>query len=390
MIERSRHEDAVQRLLATSPVVALLGPRQVGKSTLARVIANGWKRGPVTFFDLEDEADLRRLDEPSYALDELRGLIVIDEVQRRPNLFPALRVLADRHRRRARYLVLGSASPGLLRQSAETLAGRIAFHELTGLALDEVGAKNLQRLWLRGGFPPAYTARSVEDSARWRRTFVSTFIERDLPQLGVSVSSSALRRFWFMLAHVHGQTANWSELGRSLGVADTTVRHYLDILEGALVVSTLKPWHENLSKRQVKSPKIYVRDQGLLHTLLDIETKVQLDRHPRVGASWEGFAIQQIVEHLGARPDQCYFWATHGGAELGLLVIAGGRRHGFEIKLTDAPGVTASMHAALTDLRLDSLDVVCTSKSTYALAPRIRAIPLSRLGLDVAPLRRKR
>jgi uncharacterized protein len=386
MIERTGHLQAVKALLQSSPVVAILGPRQVGKSTLARQLASRWRRGGTTFFDLEQDADLRRLDEPAHALEPLRGLVILDEIHHRPDLFRTLRVLADRAKKPARFLVLGSASPHLLRQSSETLAGRIAFHELPGFSLDEVGSRRLQRLWLRGGFPRAYTATKPEESVRWRRDFVRTFIERDLPQLDVRTPSNALRRVWSMLAHVHGQTVNWSELGRSMGVADTTVRSYLDVLEGTLVVRTLKPWQENISKRQVKSPKVLIRDSGLLHTLLDIETAEQLDGHPRVGASFEGFAIQEIARQLQARWDQCYFWATHAGAELDLLVVAGGRRLGFAIKLSDAPGMTPSIRAALIDLRLDSVDVVHAGNKTYPLAHRVRAVALSRVLDDIAPL----
>jgi predicted AAA+ superfamily ATPase len=279
--------------------------------------------------------------------------------------------------------VLGSASPHLLKQTSESLAGRIAFHELQGLSLGEVKPQNLRKLWSRGGFPTSFTARSDADSARWRRDFVTTFLERDLPQLDVRTPASALRRFWSMLAHVHAQTLNWSELGRSMGVADTTVRSYVDILEGALVVSTLKPWHENLSKRQVKAPKVFIRDSGLLHTLLDIETLHKLEGHPRVGASWEGFAIQQVVQGLGVRPDQCFFWATHSGAELDLLIVAGGKRRGYEIKLGDAPGITPSMRIALADLRLDSLDVIHAGKDTYRLGERVRAVAATRILTDL-------
>ena len=385
MLKRNRHRDAVLALLGTNPVVCLLGPRQVGKSTLARIVATA-SRWPVTYFDLESDVDLRRLEEPSHALSSLRGLVVIDEIHRRPELFPTLRVLADRPRRPARFLVLGSASPHLLKQTSETLAGRIAFHELPGFALDEVTPHNLDRVWLRGGFPRAYTAKTNTGSSRWRQDFIKTFLERDLPQLDVRTPSATLARFWSMLAHVHGQTLNWSELGRSMGVADTTVRNYLDILEGALVVSTLMPWHENISKRQVKAPKVYVRDSGLLHTLLDVETRDQLDRHPRVGASWEGFVIQQVVQHLGARRERCFFWATHGGAELDLLVVARGRRLGFEVKLTDAPGVTASMHSALADLNLHSLDVIHAGSTTYPLTNRVRAVSARRILEDIRPL----
>lgn len=372
-------------LLSASPVVAILGPRQVGKSTLARAIAATWKRGAVTYLDLENDVDLRRLAEPSYALEPLRGLVIIDEVQRRPELFPSLRVLADRPKRPARFLVLGSASPHLLKQTSETLAGRIAFYELPGLTLEEVAVRNLRRLWIRGGFPRSYVARSTAESIRWRRDFIRTFLERDLPQLDVRTPASALRRFWSMLAHVHAQTLNWSELGRSMSIADTTVRSYVDILEGALVVSTLKPWHENISKRQVKAPKVFVRDSGLLHSLLDIESLEQLEGHPRVGGSWEGFGIQQVVHQLGARHDQCFYWATHAGAELDLLVVAGNHRRGYEFKL-GSPGTTASMRTALEDLRLDSLDVIHSGNDSYPLTDRIRAVAATRIMEDIAPL----
>ncbi len=384
MLERDEHRESVLRLLRSNPVVALLGPRQVGKSTLARAVAKAWHKQGVTFFDLENDADVRRLEEASYALSPLRGLVVIDEVQLRPDLFRTLRVLADRPRTPARFLVLGSASPELLRQGEETLAGRVAFHELPGFALDEVGARNLDRLWLRGGFPRSYTARSGAESAQWRRDFIRTFVERDLPRLDVHVAAPTMRRFWMMLAHVHGQTLNWSELGRSMGVADTTVRRYVDILRGALVVSALQPWHANISKREVKAPKVFIRDSGLLHSLLDLDTREALMSHPRVGASWEGFAIGEITRALGARPDQCFFWAVHAGAELDLLVIKGRERRGFEVKLTDAPGVTRSMRTAMSDLKLDSLDVVHGGSETYALSPGVRALALSRVLQDLS------
>jgi len=384
MIERRRHLATVRALLRQFPVVALLGARQVGKSTLARELLRQAK-GPTTFFDLEHEPDLRALTYPARVLEPLRGTVVLDEVQRRPDLFPALRVLADRPKG-ARFLVLGSASPELLRQSSETLAGRIGFHVLPPLGLPEVSAAGLDRLWLRGGFPRSYTEKTDERSAIWRRSFVQTFIERDLAQLGLGVPAGTMSRFWAMLAHVHGQTLNSSELGRALGVADTTVRRYLDLLTGTFVARELKPWHENVSKRQVKAPKVYVADSGLHHTLLDVDDRLQLHRHPLVGASWEGFCICQVVQHLGARPDQCFFWATHSGAELDLLVVAGGRRLGFEVKLSDAPVVTKSMRSAIGDLKLDSLDVLHSGKRTYPLDDGIRAVSMYSLLEDVAPL----
>lgn len=389
VIDRRATLQRLQRLVAATPVVALLGPRQVGKSTLARQLAAASGRA-TTFFDLENPADLRRLADPHFALERLRGLVVLDEVQRLPEVFPVLRVLADRPRSPARFLVLGSAGPALLKQTSETLAGRVSFMELSGFGLGEVGVGHLSRLWLRGGFPRSYTAPSHAAAATWRRNFVSTFVERDLALLGVATPAPTIRRFWLMLAHVHGQTLNWSELGRSMGVADTTVRRYVDVLEETFMVRQLPPWFANISKRQVKSPKIYLTDTGLLHTLLDIETQAQLEGHPKVGASFEGFVIAEIVRQLGARRDQCFYWATQAGAELDLLVDAGGRRRGFEIKLTSAPSVTPSMRAALTDLDLESLDVIHGGPDTYPLGPRVRAVSVRRLLEDVAVIGRER
>ncbi|MSP61281.1 MAG: ATP-binding protein [Myxococcales bacterium] len=386
MIDRSFHLRELARLLGGHRVVAILGARQVGKTTIARAFAAS-RRGPSHFFDLEDPGDLARLEEPMLALGDLRGLVVLDEVQRRPEIFPALRVLADRPRG-ARFLLLGSASPSLLRQTSESLAGRIVFHSLGGLSLDEVGPAAARRLWHRGGFPRSFTARSNRESADWRRAFIQTFLERDLAQMGISLAlpAPALRRFWTMLAHYHGQILNSSELGRAFGVADTTVRHYLDLLCGTFMARQLPPWHENLAKRQVKSPKIYVADSGLLHTLLDIDSGEQLERHPKIGASWEGFCLEALVHHLGAREGECFFWATHGGAELDLLVMRGRVRRAFEMKRTDAPRITPSMRTALADLHLDSLDVIHAGEHTFPLAPRIRAVALGRLLDDVPPL----
>jgi hypothetical protein len=378
MIERPHHVAWVRRLLSEQPVVALLGARQVGKTTLARQVARSYGAG-VEYFDLESSRDLAKLADPLLALEPLRGLVVLDEVQRRPDIFPTLRVLADRPRG-ARFLVLGSASPELLRQTSETLAGRIAFHHLDGLSLREVGSRRASDLWLRGGFPRSFVARTLGTSLRWRRDFVSTYLERDLPQLGIRVPSTTLLRFWTMLAHVHGQILNWSELGRSMAVSDATIRHYVDLLASTFMVRMLPPWHENLSKRQVKAPKIYIRDSGILHALLDIETMRALEQHPKIGASWEGFCVESLIAQLGARPEQCYFWATHTGAELDLLVVAKGRRRGFEIKRTVSPRVSPSMQVALHDLKLDSLDVIHAGQDTFPLARKVRAVSLARLG----------
>ena len=385
MIDRSDHLAEVKRLLRHFPVVALIGPRQAGKTTLAKVLASSLKV-PVTEFDLENPRDVERLREPMGALEKRRGVVILDEVQRRPELFPVLRVLADRPRG-PRFLVLGSASPELLRQSSESLAGRIAYHVLDGLTLAEVGERNLDKLWLRGGFPRSFTATSDVASAEWLRQFAQTFLERDIPQLGLRVSASTLQRFWSMLAHWHGQVLNSSELARSLGVSDTAIRHYLDVLTGTFMVRQLRPWFQNIAKRQVKAPKIYIADSGVLHSLLGIEGMSALERHPKLGASWEGFCIQEVIARLGAREREVFFWATHSGAELDLVVVRGTRRLGFEIKRSDAPTLTPSMRHALIDLELDRLDVIYPGEDTYPLAPRVRAVAMTRLRRDVAKLR---
>lgn len=385
MIDRPRHRERIEHLLAHHPVVALLGARQVGKTTLARQIMERRER-PAVRYDLEDPDDLARLDEPKLALAHLEGLVVIDEVQRRPDLFPVLRVLVDRPEAEARFLILGSASPDLLQQSSETLAGRVVYHELGGLALDEVGVAAGNDLWLRGGFPRSFLAPSIEVSADWRRAFVQTFLERDLQELGIQIPGATLHRFWRMLAHYHGQVWNGSELARAFGVAASTVRRYLDLLTGALVVRQLPPWFENLSKRQVRSPKVYIADTGLLHSLLGIETREDLDGHPKVGASWEGFVLREVVLRLGARTEECFFWATHAGAELDLLVIRGRQRLGFEIKRTTSPTTNRSMRSALESLRLDRLDVLHAGEHTFPLDESIRAVSFGRIFEDVEPL----
>ncbi|MFB3121884.1 MAG: ATP-binding protein [Candidatus Binatia bacterium] len=373
IIARHQYIEAVTRLLKRNPVVAIPGARQVGKTTLARQLMKAL-RGPATGFDLENPSDLARLSDPTLTLEELRGLVVLDEIQRRPDLFPVLRVLLDRPRSRARFLVLGSASPALLKQSSETLAGRIAFCELSGFSLGEVGTKELDKLWIRGGFPRSFLAQTDAVSIEWRRDFIRTFLERNIPQLGISIAARTLHRFWSMLAHYHGQIWNASEFGRYFGVADTTVRNYLDILTDTLMVRQLPPWTENVRKRQVKSPKIYLSDSGLLHSILDLKTKRDLEAHPKLGASWEGFLFESIVRQLGLRREQCYFWATHGGAELDLLVIEGRYRYGFEFKRTTSPQITRSMQSALSDLRLTRLDIVHAGKDTFPLAKRVRAV----------------
>lgn len=373
MIARELHRTQIQALLKRFPVVAILGARQVGKTTLAAdVVAHGSAK--VTHFDLEDPADLARLGDPMLALRALRGLIVIDEIQRRPDLFSVLRVLADRRPIRARFLLLGSAAPALLRQGSESLAGRIAFYELPGLALDEVGAARIDRLWVRGGFPRSFLSRSDGASMEWRTEFIRTFLERDLPALGINVAADTMRRFWSMLAHHHAQLWNASELGRSFGVADTTVRGYLDRLTDALVIRQLRAFHENLGKRQVKAPKIYLRDSGLLHALLGVVSQRELEGHPKLGASFEGFVIDQLLQRLRVRAEQAYFWRTHTGAELDLLVVHRGKRYGFEVKRTSSPAVTSSMRIAVADLKLSSLTVVHAGDESFPLADKIQAL----------------
>jgi hypothetical protein len=385
MIDRSEHLKAVRRLLVRFPVVGLLGARQVGKTTLAIALARS-AAGPTVRFDLEDPAAVARLADPMLALGELTGLVILDEIQHRPELFTSLRVLADRRPIRTRFLVLGSASPGLLRQSAESLAGRIAYYELPGLSLAELGVQSALKLWLRGGFPRAVLARSERESFEWRQRFLRSFLERDAPQFGIAVGAQSMHRFWSMLAHSHGQLWNASEIGRSMGLADTTVRSYLDKMSDAFVMRQLQPWHENLGKRQVRAPKIYVRDTGLLHALLDIRTFRQLDAHPKSGASWEGFVIDQVIQALHAAAHECYFWRTHTGAELDLLVTRGTSRIGFEVKRTTTPAITPSMRHALADLRLKQLYVLHAGGATFPMSKQIRAVALPDLLNVIKPL----
>jgi len=385
MIHRKKELIELDGLLKRHRVVGIIGARQVGKSTLIEECLKTVSV-PTHTFDMENPDDQARLAEPMLALKGLTGLVVIDEIQRHPDLFPVLRVLPDRKPNPARFLILGSASPELLRQSSESLAGRIFYHELGGLSLEEVGVGHGDKLWLRGGLPLSYLARTHRESFENRTGYVRTFLEKDLPQLGINVSASTMRRFWTMLAHYHGQTWNSSELARAFGVADTTVRNYLDQLTAALVVRQLQPWHENISKRQVKSPKVYIADSGILHTLLNLPEPADLNAHPKSGASWEGFAIDQIIRHLGARPEECHFWATHTGAELDLLIVRGRKRYGFEIKRTTAPKITPSMRNALQDLKLTTLDIIHAGEHTFPLAENVRAVSLNHLLEDIAPL----
>ena len=374
-IHRSALESRVRDALARSSAVALIGPRQVGKTSLARRFLS---EASARYFDLESPRDLQRLEEPLTSLEALQGLVVIDEIQRRPDLFPVLRVLIDRDRRPGQFLILGSASPALLRQSGESLAGRLEIIEVDALSIGEAGASNIDTLWTRGGFPMSFLALTDQKSMSWRENFVRLTVERDLPALGLSGAPTAIRRFWGMLAHYHGQIWNAAEPARSLGVGETTVRRYLDFLSDAFLLRQLPPWHENLGKRQVKAPKVYVRDSGILHALLQLPSSEAVMAHPKSGASWEGFIVEQVLHH--AQPSETYFWATHQGAELDLLLFKYGRRVGVEIKRADAPRLTLSMKIALADLKLDRLLVIYPGNKPYRLAPKVEVIPAASVG----------
>ena len=371
MIDRPGYLNQLARAVRRSPITALVGPRQCGKTTLARMYAQG-KRA--AFFDLDSQLDSNRLQNPQLMLGSLQGLVVIDEIQAMPELFRVLRVLVDRPGNTARFLILGSASPDVVKNVSETLAGRIEFVELSGFGLQETGIDSSNMLWLRGGFPRSFLARNDGDSLAWREGFIHTFLARDIPQLGISIPPAAMRRFWTMLAYYHGHTWNASELGRSLSLSDKTVRSYLDILTGTFMVRQLQPWYENLGKRQVKAPKIYLRDSGLLHALLNLPDSRTLHSYPRVGASWEGFALEQILGLIN--PSQAFFWATHSGAEIDLFFIHRGRRYGIECKFSETPKITKSMNQALESLNLTRLWVVYPGENSYPLSKQISAWPM--------------
>lgn len=385
-IQRSAYLRTIRARLRDNPIVSLLGPRQAGKTTIARMLADE-SDAPVHFFDLESPVDLARLANPELVLRPLTGLVILDEIQRRPELLPLLRVLADRPGTPARFVILGSASPVLVQAGSETLAGRVSFVDVTGFTLAELGDDALSRLWWRGGFPRALLAPDDAVARQWLDDFRRTFLERDIPQLGIQVPAATLGRFWTMVAHYHGQVLNVAELARALGSSEPTARRYLDILSGTFVVRQLPPWFENLKKRQLRSPKVYVRDSGLLHALLGIVDSPGLQSHPKLGASWEGFCLEQVLSVSGDR--SAYFWGTHGGAEIDLLLLHAGSRLGIEFKYSETPSTTKSMRMAQKDLGLDHLYVVHPGEHEFALDEAVTAIPLPRimrvLGTDAGP-----
>jgi len=376
IIERQQDKAALAKLMKIFPVVAILGPRQCGKTTLARTL------GADHYFDLENPQDNARLAQPQLALEDLTGVIVIDEIQRLPELFPLLRYLVDQNKKR-KFIILGSASRDLIRQSSESLAGRIAYHYLGGFSLNDIDPAKTNMLWLRGGLPRSFLAATNEDSALWRNQYVTTFLERDIPQLGINIPARTLRRFWTMLSHYHGQILNYSEFSRSFGVSDMTVRKYCDILEGTFMIRILQPWYVNTGKRLVKRPKFYLRDAGLYHSLSSIETQKQLHEWPKLGASWEGFALESVCRTLEKQDNEFYFWHTHAGAELDLFWQSRGKNWGVEFKYEDAPRLTKSMQIAMEDLQLSKLWVVYPGKKTYPLSENITTLPLEMLGAEL-------
>lgn len=376
-MQRTKYLDRIASAFKIHPIVALLGPRQCGKTTLARMYAtNGQAIPEENYFDLEDTHDLARLQNPQMTLSALKGLVIIDEIQRIPELFQTLRVLVDKPNAQQHFLILGSASRELIRQSSESLTGRIFYIEVTPFSLPET--HHMKRLWLRGGFPRSYLADSEQASFVWRKSYIRTFIEHDIPNFGFAIAPQNLERFWMMLAHYHGQICHPTEIGKSLDISHKTSRHYLDIFTYTLMIRQLQPWFENISKRQVKSPKVYFRDTGILHTLMNIETEGNLVTNPKMGSSWEGFALEEIIRYHQASPSECYFWSTHSNAELDLLLFIKGKKIGFEFKYSESPQVTKSMKIAVHDLQLEKLFVIYPGIYQFQLEDRIEAVGLER------------
>lgn len=377
-IKRTDEIDLLNTRFRNNPIVAILGPRQCGKTTLARQFADQWPKD-VTFFDLENPRDLRRLEEPLLALENQEGLIVLDEIQRTPDLFPVLRVLADRPNKKTKFLILGSASRDLMRQSSESLAGRISYLEIGGFTLDLVGTAKKEKLWIRGAFPRSFLASSEAASYQWRQDFIATFLERDISQLGFNIPSKSLGRFWKMLAHYHGQIFNASEIGKSLAVSDHTAQRYLDLLSGTFMVRQLRPWNYNTKKRIIKTPKIYFRDTGILHALFDLPEKKDVLSHPKLGASWEGFALEETIQAIRLKENEIFFWGVHASAEIDLVFQKNGRLYGIEFKYAQAPGFTSSMRMASEELALKHLWVIYPGSEAYALNKNVTVIPLTEL-----------
>ena len=382
MIERKGYINRVKKAISRSPIVALLGPRQCGKTTLARMICD---HQPSTYFDLESQTDLRRLVNPEMILASLQDLVVIDEIQTKPDLFATLRVVVDKPENKCHFLILGSASPHIIRRVSETLAGRVEFVDMAGFDVSELGMKSWKQLWTRGGFPRSFLARNDQDSFVWREGFIRTFLQRDIPQLGINIPAPAMRRFWTMLAHYHGQMWNASRIGSALGINDKTARSYLDILTQTYMIHQLQPWYENIQKRQVKSPKIYFRDTGLLHSLLDLRDFYTVTGHPQVGASWEGFAMEQIIRKTN--PSQVYYWATYSGAELDMFMIVNGKRYGIEFKFNEAPDKTKSMAIAIESLKLDKLLIVYPGEKCWPVNESISVCPIDRVEESLEQIR---
>ena len=374
MINRIIHQKQIETALRRSPITGILGPRQCGKTTLARMFGKDRK---ATYYDLESETDVRRLQNPELTLGSAKGIVILDEIQRKPELFKVLRVMVDKPDCKVQFIILGSASPELVKNVSESLAGRIEFIDLSGFNTTEIPQNKWKTLWVRGGFPRSYLANTQEDSESWREQFVRTFLERDIPQIGITIPPAAIRRFWTMLAHYHGQLWNASEFGRSMSLNHKTVRGYLDILSGTFMVRQLQPWHENIAKRQVKSPKIYLTDSGLLHTLLNIGDEQNLLSHPKVGASWEGFALEQFIQIV--KPSTYFFWSTYSGAELDLFFIQEGKRYGVEFKFNEAPNITKSMKIAIEDLSLEHLWIVYPGSHDYPAEENISVLPLKKI-----------
>lgn len=377
-IFRKKEIQNLEERFDTFPVIAIVGPRQCGKTTLAHQFMSGMTAQEVHIFDLENPLDLARLENPLLTLEPLRGYVIIDEIQRRPDLFPLLRVLVDKHEN-TRYLILGSASGNLLSQGSESLAGRISYLELGGFSVDHIQADELQRLWIQGGFPRSFLAKDDRSSIQWRQEFVTTFLERDIPALGMHISPQVLRRFWMMLAHYHGQLFNASEIAKSLAISDSTTKRYLDILVATFMVRQLQPWYYNTKKRIIKRPKIYIRDSGLFHALLGVASYNEITLHPKLGASWEGFAMEQVIQHFELRHDETYFWGLHSGGELDLIINRHGKLWGFEVKFDEAPKLTRSMRIAQEELSLKRLWVIYPGETNYSITEEISAVGLKNL-----------